>query len=70
MAKVGMKLGFTFRLGPKDMNQYAKIDIDVSEVDTDISFEDQVETIDKTMDKTYKHLRSFVDKKIEEILDE
>jgi hypothetical protein len=29
MAKVGLKLGFTFRVGPLDTNQYARMDMEI-----------------------------------------
>ena len=35
MAKVSVHLGFTFRVGSLDTNQYSRIDIDIREVDTE-----------------------------------
>ena len=36
MAKVSLHLGFTFRVGPLDTNQYGRIDLNVDQIDTDL----------------------------------
>ena len=42
MAKVNVHLGFTFRVGALDTNQYSRIDVDVRDIDTDLSVTDQL----------------------------
>ena len=37
MAKVSVHLGFTFRVGPLETNQYSRIDVDVRDIDTELS---------------------------------
>ena len=44
MAKVGLKLGFTFRVGPLDTNQYARMDMEIHDIDTELPIEEQLET--------------------------
>ena len=39
MAKVGLKLGFTFRVGPLDTNQYARMDMEIHDIDTELPIE-------------------------------
>ena len=36
MAKVDVHLGFTFRVGPLDQNQYGRVDLTVSQIDTEL----------------------------------
>ena len=43
MAKVGVKLGFTFRVGPLDTNQYARMDMEIHDIDTELPIEEQLE---------------------------
>ena len=48
MAKVSVHLGFTFRVGPLETNQYSRIDVDVRDIDTELSVTDQLtETTDQ-----------------------
>ena len=34
MAKVSVHLGFTFRVGPLEQNQYGRVDLTVDQIDT------------------------------------
>ena len=47
MAKVDMHLGFTFRVGPLDMNQYGRVDVNVNAIDTDLDTETQMEAVQR-----------------------
>jgi len=54
MAKVGLKLGFTFRVGPLETNQYARMDMEIHDIDTELPVEEQLEEAGLTLDKAYK----------------
>tara|TARA_R110002020_G_scaffold193829_1_gene394387 strand:- start:170 stop:391 length:222 start_codon:yes stop_codon:yes gene_type:complete len=70
MAKVSVHLGFTFRVGPLDTNQYSRIDIDVRDIDTDISIKDQLNESEKALEQVWTVVREAVDQKIEAVLDQ
>ena len=54
MAKVGLKLGFTFRVGPLDTNQYARMDMEIHDLDTELPIDDQLEEAGLAIDKAYQ----------------
>ena len=68
MAKIGVKLGFTFRVGPLDTNQYARMDMEIHDLDTEISIEEQLEEAGLTIDKAYQVVHDKVDSEIRNIL--
>ena len=68
MAKVGLKLGFTFRGGPLDTNQYARMDMEIHDIDTALPIEEQLEEAGLTLDKAYKAVHDKVDGEIRNIL--
>ena len=70
MAKVGLKLGFTFRVGPLDTNQYARMDMEIHDLDTELPIEPQIEDAKKVADVIWDVLKGKIDAKIEDILDE
>ena len=69
MAKVSVHLGFTFRVGALDTNQYSRIDVDVREIDTDIPVKDQLNEAEKSLEEVWTVVRESVDEKIEAVLD-
>jgi hypothetical protein len=69
MAKVSVHLGFTFRVGPLETNQYSRIDVDVRDIDTELSVKDQMNEASKTLDQVWTVVREAVDEKIEVVLD-
>jgi len=70
MAKVSVHLGFTFRVGPLDTNQYSRIDVDVRDIDTDLSIKDQLNESEKALEQVWTAVREAVDQKIEAVLDQ
>ena len=70
MAKIDVHLGFTFRVGDVNSNQYSRVDVTVGDVDTDLPIEDQLDKSKETVDKVWEEVRKQVDSKIDEILDE
>ena len=69
MAKVDMHLGFTFRVGPLDMNQYGRVDVNVNAIDTDLDAETQMEAVQGAADIMWSFIKDTIDIKIEEVLD-
>ena len=67
MAKIGVKIGFTFRIGALDTNQYGRMDMEVHDIDTELSIGDQLEEAGVAIDKVYKALLNKVDTEIEGI---
>ena len=69
MAKVSVHLGFTFRVGALDTNQYSRIDVDVREIDTDLPIDAQLEVAGQAVNDVWTAVRQQVDEKIESVLD-
>ena len=68
MPKVSVFISATFRIGEKDA-QWAKIQLEAIEVDTEVELQQQLQSVGKTMDAVYAQLRNSLDAKIDEILD-
>jgi hypothetical protein len=68
MAKVGLKLGFTFRVGPLDRNQYARMDMEIHDLDTELAMDKQLEEAGLTIDKAYQVVHDKVNNEIRNIL--
>ena len=70
MAKIGVKIGFTFRIGALDTNQYGRMDMEVHDIDTELPIDEQLEDAGIALDKVYKGLLEKVDGEIENIMKE
>tara|TARA_R110000824_G_scaffold268751_1_gene457372 strand:+ start:68 stop:286 length:219 start_codon:yes stop_codon:yes gene_type:complete len=70
MAKVSAHLGFTFRVGPLEQNQYGRVDLTVDQIDTELPTEPQLEDAEKVADVVWKFLKVKVDTQIEDMLDD
>ena len=70
MAKVSMHLGFTFRVGDLQTNQYGRIDMNVDQIDTELPLDEQLEDSKRTADGVWKYLRESIDTKIDDMLNE
>ena len=69
MAKVSAHLGFTFRVGPLEHNQYGRVDLTLDQIDTDLPLEPQLEESKKIADVVWEFIKEKVDSQIEEMLD-
>ena len=69
MAKVSVHLGFTFRVGSLDTNQYSRIDVDVRDIDTALPVKEQMNEASNVLDQVWTVVREAVDEKIENVLD-
>ena len=69
MAKISQSLSFTFRVGQAS-NQYCKVNLEVSEIDTELPLDAQLEKVDNTLDVIWQHMRDRIDNQIEDVLKE
>ena len=71
MAEVSFKKGFTYRVGPLDHMQFARIDIEVSKVDTNLPIAPQLEGDTETVIiEISKFVDKHIDAEINKVLDE
>ena len=61
MAKVSVHLGFTFRVGPLDTNQYGRVDLTVDQIDTELPLEAQLDGSKEVADTVWKFIKDKVD---------
>ena len=69
MAKVSMHLGFTFRIGDLSTNQYARVDMNVDQIDTEAPVDIQLAGVKDTANQIWEYIQKNVDDKIEGVLD-
>jgi len=69
MARVSAHLGFTFRVGPLEHNQYGRVDLSVDQIDTELPVEPQLEASKEIADVIWEFIKVKVDAQIEEMLD-
>ena len=69
MAKVSMHLGFTFRIGDLSTNQYARIDMNVDQIDTEAPVDAQLAGVKDTANQKWEYMQAEIDTKIDEVLD-
>jgi len=69
MAKVDVHLGFTFRVGPLEQNQYGRVDLTVAQIDTALPVEPQLEESKAIADVVWTFVKDKIDAQIEEVLD-
>ena len=69
MAKISQGLSFTFRVGQAS-NQYCKVNIEISEIDTELPLDEQIKKVDDTLDVVWNHMRERIDNQIDEVLKE
>ena len=69
MAKLDVHLGFTFRVGPLEQNQYGRVDLTVSQIDTELPVEPQLEESKEVADVVWEFVKGKVDAQIDEMLD-
>ena len=70
MPKVSAHLGFTFRVGPLEQNQYGSVDLTVDQIDTELPVEPQLEESKKVADVVWEFIKEKVDAQIVDMLDE
>ena len=70
MPKVSAHLGFTFRVGPLDQNQYGRVDLTIDQIDTTLPLDAQLEESKVVADVVWGVLKDKVDAQIEDMLDD
>ena len=69
MSKVSVHLGFTFRVGPLDQNQYGRVDLTFDQIDTELPLEPQIKDSKDVADVVFGVVKEKVDAQIDELLD-
>ena len=69
MAKVDVHLGFTFRVGPLEQNQYGRVDLTVAQIDTALPVAPQLEESKVIADVVWAFVKDKIDAQIDEVLD-
>tara|TARA_Y100001938_G_C7922900_1_gene345404 strand:+ start:287 stop:505 length:219 start_codon:yes stop_codon:yes gene_type:complete len=69
MAKVSAHVGFTFRIGDLDLNQYGRVDVNINDIDTELPIDTQLEEAQDTVDKVFAIVKSKVDTQVDDMLD-
>ncbi len=69
MPEISYKKGYTFRVGPINNMQFARIDIEIAKVDTNLPTAPQLEDASITITEIHKVLDAKVDAAVEEVLD-
>ena len=70
MAKIGVKIGFTFRVGPLDTIQYGRVDMEVHDIDTELPIDKQMSEAGLALNDVFTSLLTKVDSEVENILKE
>ena len=70
MAKISVHLGFTFRVGPLEQNQYGRVDLTYDQIDTELPTQPQLDAADDVSNVVWDTLKGKVDAQIESMLNE
>ena len=70
MSKDSIKLGFTFRVGDLQTNQYGRVDLAVDQIDTELPLDQQLDDVKRTAEGVWDFVKKKVDSQIDEVLDE
>ena len=68
MSKVSVHLGFTFRVGPLDQNQYGRVDLTFDQIDTELPIEPQIKDSKEVADVVFGEVKEKIDSQIDEML--
>ena len=68
MAKVSVHLGFTFRVGPLDQNQYGRVDLTFDQIDTELPIEPQIKDSKEGADVVFGEVKEKIDSQSDEML--
>ena len=68
MAKVSVHVGFTFRVGPLDQNQYGRADLNIDQIDTELPLDKQLEESKAIADTVFEVAKAKVDAQIDDML--
>ena len=69
MAKVSAHIGYTFRVGPLEQNQYGRVDLTVDQIDTELPIDAQLNDSKEAADTIWNFVKGKVDSQIDEMLD-
>ena len=67
MAKISSHLGVTSNVGKDGSNQYARLDVTISEIDTEIPLEPQLAESGEIIDKVFAEVKAKVMSQVKEL---
>ena len=67
MAKISSHLGVTINVGKDGSNQYARLDVTISEIDTEIPLEPQLAESGEIIDKVFAEVKAKVMSQVKEL---
>lgn len=67
MPKLSQSLQFTMRVGPPELNQYAKLGVEISEIDTAIPIEQQLTETQAALEHLWRFTVKVVTAEIKRI---
>lgn len=67
MPKISQSLSFTFRIGGQNSGQFAKVNIDIAEIETSLPIEPQLEEVKIALNKTWPFILKAVDVEVDKV---
>ena len=64
MPKISQSLGFTLRIGNFEDNQYARVGIEVREIDTDLPMETQLNKVKESLEALWPVIYKAVNSEV------
>ena len=68
MPKISQQFSITFRIGDKNLGQFAKVGVQIDEIDTTFPIEGQITECKEAMTKVWAFVLNEVDNQVEQIL--
>ena len=68
MPKISQSLSFTFRVGGPQTNQYSKVNLEISEIDTSLPIAPQLEEAKEAQKELWNFIWGEVDNQIDQIV--
>lgn len=68
MAKIGVELSITMRIGDPQMNEYAKVRINVDDIETGEDLEKQLRSSAQAIGATYDIVNKMVDTRVNKLI--
>jgi hypothetical protein len=67
MPKIGAHVGFTYRIGNPESMNFAKVDVTIDEIDTELPLEKQLLEVNEALGITFKYLWKKIDGELKKV---
>lgn len=67
MSKISQSVSFTFRVGAQNSGQFGKIAVEISEIETSLPIDPQIEEAKVALNKLWPFVLSAVDKEVDKV---